>query len=66
MVADRERVDIGHHTVIYNVTDEMKKVMTEAFEPTFMRWAAEVRSPFGAEARTIAGRMVPDVGMTWS
>ncbi len=27
-VAEREKVDIRHHSVIYNVTDEMKKAMT--------------------------------------
>ncbi len=27
-LAEREEVDIRHHTVIYNVTDEMKKAMT--------------------------------------
>src|SRR5207248_1545782 len=34
-IAARERVDIRLHSVIYNVTDEMKKAMTGLLEPTF-------------------------------
>src|SRR5881394_3621082 len=33
-VADREKVDIRQHSVIYAVTDEMKKAMTGLLEPT--------------------------------
>src|SRR5437879_11223564 len=34
-IAARERVDIRLHSVIYNVTDEMKKAMTGLLDPTF-------------------------------
>src|ERR687896_1414453 len=34
-VADREKVDIRLHSVIYNVVDEMKKAMAGLLEPTF-------------------------------
>src|SRR5262249_32958623 len=34
-IANREAVDIRQHSVIYNVTDEMKKAMTGLLEPTF-------------------------------
>src|SRR5262249_46609034 len=33
-VAEREKVDIRLHSIIYNVTDEMKKAMTGLLEPT--------------------------------
>src|SRR6185295_19342209 len=33
-VAEREKVDIRQHSVIYNVVDEMKKAMTGLLEPT--------------------------------
>ena len=33
-VAEREKVDIRLHSVIYNVTDEMKKAMTGLLDPT--------------------------------
>ena len=48
-LAEREEVDIRHHTVIYNVTDEMKKAMTGLLEPTLKEvrlGAAEVRNIF--------------------
>jgi translation initiation factor IF-2 len=33
-VADREKVEIRLHSIIYNVTDEMKKAMVGLLEPT--------------------------------
>ncbi len=58
-LAEREEVDIRHHTVIYNVTDEMKKAMTGLLEPTLKEvrlGAAEVRNIFKVpKAGTIAG-----------
>jgi translation initiation factor IF-2 len=63
-VADREGVDIRHHSVIYNVTDEMKKAMTGLLEPTLKEarlGTAEVRQVFKApKIGTIAGCMVTD------
>ena len=61
-VADREKVDIRHHSVIYHVTDEIKKGMAGLLEPTIKETrmgAAEVRQTFKApKAGTIAGCMV--------
>ncbi len=34
-VAEREKVEIRLHSIIYNVTDEMKKAMSGLLEPTF-------------------------------
>ena len=48
-VAEREQVDIRHHTVIYNVTDEMRLAMAGLLEPTLKETrvgAAEVRQIF--------------------
>ena len=61
-VADREQVDIRHHSVIYNVTDEMKKAMTGLLDPTLKEsrvGVAEVRAVFKAgKTGTIAGCVV--------
>jgi translation initiation factor IF-2 len=63
-VADREKVDIRQHSVIYAVTDEMKKAMTGLLEPTLKEvrlGAAEVRETFKVpKFGTIAGCMVTD------
>jgi translation initiation factor IF-2 len=63
-VADREKVDIRLHSVIYNVVDEMKKAMTGLLEPTFKDvriGTAEVRETFKVpKFGTIAGCMVTD------
>jgi translation initiation factor IF-2 len=63
-VAEREEVDIRFHTVIYNVTDEMKKAMTGLLEPTLKEarlGTADVRQVFKApKIGTIAGCMVTD------
>jgi translation initiation factor IF-2 len=69
-VADREKVDIRQHSVIYHVTDEMKKAMTGLLEPTIKETrigSAEVRQTFKApKAGTIAGCMVLDGRITRS
>jgi translation initiation factor IF-2 len=63
-VADREKVDIRLHSVIYNVVDEMKKAMAGLLEPTFREMrigAAEVRDTFKVpKFGTIAGCMVTE------
>src|SRR5436190_2123394 len=63
-VADREKVDIRLHSVIYNVVDEMKKAMTGLLEPTFKETrmgAAAVREIFKVpKFGTIAGCMVTE------
>jgi translation initiation factor IF-2 len=69
-IASRERVDIRQHSVIYNVTDEMKKAMTGLLEPTFKEvrlGAAEVRNLFKTpKFGTIAGCMVTEGRITRS
>jgi translation initiation factor IF-2 len=63
-VAEREQVDIRHHSVIYNVTDEMKKAMAGLLEPTTRETrvgTAEVRQLFKTpKVGTIAGCQVLD------
>jgi translation initiation factor IF-2 len=63
-VADRESVDIRLHSIIYNVTDEIKKGMTGLLEPTMKEarvGAAEVRQVFKApKIGTIAGCVVTE------
>jgi len=67
-VADREKVDIRQHSVIYNVTDEMKKAMTGLLDPTFKEvriGAAEVRETFKTpKFGTIAGCIVREGRIT--
>jgi translation initiation factor IF-2 len=63
-IANREGIDIRQHSVIYNVTDEMKKAMVGLLEPTFKEvriGVAEVRDIFKVpKFGTIAGCMVTD------
>jgi translation initiation factor IF-2 len=69
-VADREKVDIRQHSIIYNVTDEMKKAMTGLLEPTLKEMrlgSAEVRQIFRTpKFGTVAGCMVSDGKITRS
>jgi translation initiation factor IF-2 len=69
-IATRERVDIRAHSVIYNVTDEMKKAMTGLLEPTFKETRigiAEVRNTFKVpKFGTIAGCLVTEGRITRS
>jgi translation initiation factor IF-2 len=67
-IAVRERVDIRQHSVIYNVTDEMKKAMAGLLEPTFKEvrlGVAEVRDTFKVpKFGTIAGCVVTEGRIT--
>ena len=67
-VAEREKVDIRHHTVIYHVTDEIKKAMAGLLEPTFKEariGIAQVRETFKVpKIGTIAGCMVTEGRIT--
>jgi translation initiation factor IF-2 len=67
-IATREHVDIRQHSVIYNVTDEMKKAMAGLLEPTFKEvriGIAEVRNTFKVpKYGTIAGCMVTEGRIT--
>jgi translation initiation factor IF-2 len=67
-IATRERVEIRQHSVIYNVTDEMKKAMVGLLEPTFKEvrlGTAEVRNTFKVpKYGTIAGCMITEGRIT--
>jgi translation initiation factor IF-2 len=67
-IAARERVEIRQHSVIYNVTDEMKKAMTGLLDPTFKEvriGVAAVRDIFKVpKFGTIAGCMVTEGRIT--
>jgi translation initiation factor IF-2 len=63
-VAEQEKVDIRLHTIIYDLTDEIKRAMTGMLEPVFKevyRGRAEVRDTFRiSKVGTIAGCLVID------
>ena len=67
-IAAREHVDIRLHSIIYNVTDEMKKAMAGLLDPTFKEvrmGVAEVRDTFKVpKYGTIAGCMVTEGRIT--
>jgi translation initiation factor IF-2 len=67
-MAEREGVDIRLHSVIYNVTDEIKKGMEGLLEPTFKEvrlGTASVREVFKVpKIGAIAGCMVTDGRIT--
>jgi translation initiation factor IF-2 len=67
-VAERDKVDIRLHSVIYNVVDEMKKAMAGLLEPTLKEvriGTAEVRETFKVpKFGTIAGCMVTEGRIT--
>jgi translation initiation factor IF-2 len=69
-VAEREKVDIRQHSIIYNVVDEMKKAMTGLLEPTIKETrlgSAEVRQTFKTpKVGTVAGCIVSDGRITRS
>ena len=62
--AEKENIDIRLHTVIYNITDELKKAMEGLLEPTFKEVTlgrAEVRDTFKVpKVGVIAGCYVSD------
>jgi translation initiation factor IF-2 len=63
-LAEKESIDIRLHTVIYNVTDELKKAMEGLLEPTFKETVAghaEIRDTFRVpKVGVIAGCYVTD------
>jgi translation initiation factor IF-2 len=67
-MAEREEIDIRLHSVIYNVTEEIKKSMEGLLEPTFKEvriGSAEVREVFRVpKVGSIAGCMVTDGRIT--
>jgi translation initiation factor IF-2 len=69
-MAEREEIDIRLHSVIYNVTEEIKKSMEGLLEPTFKEvrlGTAQVREVFRVpKVGSIAGCMVTDGRITRS
>ena len=67
-VAEREKVDIRLHTIIYELTDEIKKAMTGMLEPVYKevyRGRASVREVFRiSKVGTVAGCLVQDGSIT--
>jgi len=67
-LAEQEKVDIRMHTIIYNVTDEMKRAMQGLLEPVFRevyRGRAEVRETFRiSKVGAVAGCIVQDGTIT--
>jgi translation initiation factor IF-2 len=67
-VAEQEKVDIRLHTIIYNLTDEIKKAMTGLLEPVFKeiyKGKAEVRETFRiTKVGSVAGCQVIDGTIT--
>jgi translation initiation factor IF-2 len=67
-LAQQEQVDIRLHTVIYDLTDEMRKALAGLLEPTHREVSvgrAEVRQTFRvAKVGSIAGSLVSDGKLT--
>jgi len=63
-LAEHEKVDIRLHTIIYNLTDEMKRAMTGLLEPVFRevyKGKAEVKETFRiTKVGNVAGCIVED------
>jgi len=63
-LAEQEKVDVRLHTIIYNVTDEIKRAMTGLLEPVFKevyKGRAEVRDTFRiSKVGNVAGCLVQD------
>ncbi len=67
-LANREKVDIRLHTIIYNVVDEIKRAMVGVLEPVFKETylgTAEVRDTFRVpKVGTIAGCYITEGKVT--
>src|SRR6185369_3680465 len=63
-LAEQEKVDVRLHTIIYNVTDEIKRAMTGLLEPVFKevyQGKAQVRETFRiTKVGSVAGCQVID------
>lgn len=68
VLAEKESIDIRLHTVIYNITDELKKAMEGLLEPTFKEvrlGTADVRDTFKVpKIGTIAGCYIQEGRVT--
>ena len=67
-LAEQEKVDMRLHTIIYNLTDEIKKAMVGLLEPVFKeiyKGKAEVRNTFRiTKVGNVAGCLVMDGSIT--
>jgi len=67
-MAEQEKVDIRLHTIIYNLTDEIKRAMTGLLEPVYRevyQGKAEVRDTFRiSKVGMVAGCFVQDGQLT--
>jgi translation initiation factor IF-2 len=67
-LAEQEKVDMRLHTIIYNLTDEIKRAMTGLLEPVYRevyRGKAEVRETFRiTKVGNVAGCVVQDGAIT--
>ena len=67
-LAERDKVDIRLHTIIYELVDEMKRAMTGLLEPVYKevyRGRAEVRDTFKiTKVGSVAGCIVQDGQLT--
>ena len=67
-IAEQESVDVRLHTIIYNLTDEIKRAMTGLLEPVFReiyKGKAEVRDTFRiSKVGMVAGCFVQDGQLT--
>jgi translation initiation factor IF-2 len=67
-LADQERVDVRLHTIIYNLTDEIKLAMSGLLAPVFKdvyKGRAEVRETFRiSKVGSVAGCLVQDGAIT--
>jgi len=67
-LANREKVDIRLHTIIYNVVDEIKRAMVGVLEPVYKETylgSADVRNTFRVpKVGTIAGCYITDGKVT--
>ncbi|HVP47377.1 MAG TPA: translation initiation factor IF-2 [Bryobacteraceae bacterium] len=67
-IAEQEKVDIRLHTIIYNLTDEIKRAMAGLLEPVYRevyRGKAEVRDTFRiSKVGMVAGCFVQDGQLT--
>ncbi|MGA2434656.1 MAG: translation initiation factor IF-2, partial [Bryobacteraceae bacterium] len=69
-LAEKEKVDIRLHTIIYDLTDEVKRAMTGMLEPVYRetyKGRAEVREVYRiTKVGTVAGCLVVDGTVTRS
>jgi translation initiation factor IF-2 len=67
-LAEQENVDVRLHTIIYNITDEIKRAMQGLLEPVFReiyKGRAEVRETFRiSKVGNVAGCIVQDGTLT--